>query len=132
VVRRRSSSRRTKGLSHGQKFRKHGIRASHTAEVILDDVRVPGRCLVGGKDRLDARLARLAAGGVAGEQQALRTFEASRPTVAAMAVGVARAAFEYARDYARQRVQFGSRSARTRQSRSCSLTCRRPWPRRGC
>ena len=37
----------TPGLSMGQKFRKHGIRASHTAEVVLDDVRVPGRCLVG-------------------------------------------------------------------------------------
>ena len=49
-----------KGLSQGQKFRKHGIRASHTAEVVLDDVRVPGRCLVGGKEKLDARLARLA------------------------------------------------------------------------
>jgi alkylation response protein AidB-like acyl-CoA dehydrogenase len=97
----------TRGLSQGQKFRKHGIRASHTAEVILDDVRVPGRCLVGGKDRLDARLTRLAAGGAAGEQHAMRTFEASRPSVAAMAVGVARAAFEYARDYALQRVQFG-------------------------
>ena len=32
----------TRGLSQGQKFRKHGIRASHTAEVVLDDVRVPG------------------------------------------------------------------------------------------
>jgi alkylation response protein AidB-like acyl-CoA dehydrogenase len=97
----------TPGLSQGQKFRKHGVRASHTAEVILDDVRVPGRCLVGGKDRLDARLARVAAGRSGGEQAAMRTFEKSRPTVAAMAVGVARAAFEYARDYATQRVQFG-------------------------
>src|ERR1022692_2613622 len=77
----------TKGLAQGQKFRKHGVRASHTAEVILDDVRVPGHCLVGGKDRLDARLARLAAGGAAGEQAAMKTFEASRPSVAAMAVG---------------------------------------------
>jgi alkylation response protein AidB-like acyl-CoA dehydrogenase len=33
------------GLSQGQKFRKHGVRASHTAEVVLDGVRVPGRCL---------------------------------------------------------------------------------------
>ena len=97
----------TKGLSQGQKFRKHGIRASHTAEVVLDDVRVPGRCLVGGKDKLDARLARLAGGQRGGEQAAMKTFEASRPTVAAMAVGVARAAFEYARDYAVQRTQFG-------------------------
>ena len=47
------------GCRQGQKFRKHGIRASHTAEVVLDDVRVPGRCLVGGKDKLDARLARV-------------------------------------------------------------------------
>ena len=97
----------TRGLSQGQKFRKHGVRASHTAEVVLDDVRVPGRCLVGGKDKLDTRLARLAGGQKSGEQAAMRTFEASRPTVAAMAVGVARAAFEYARDYSVQRVQFG-------------------------
>src|SRR5207247_10999309 len=33
----------TPGLSQGQKFKKHGIRASHTAEVVLDNVRVPGR-----------------------------------------------------------------------------------------
>jgi alkylation response protein AidB-like acyl-CoA dehydrogenase len=97
----------TPGLSQGQKFRKHGVRASHTAEVVLDDVRVPGRCLVGGKERLDARLARLAAGQAGGEQAAMKTFEASRPTVASMAVGIARAAFEYARDYSVSRVQFG-------------------------
>jgi alkylation response protein AidB-like acyl-CoA dehydrogenase len=97
----------TPGLSQGQKFHKHGIRASHTAEVILDNVRVPGRCLVGGKDRLDARLARLAEGRSGGEQSAMRTFEKSRPSVAAMAVGVARAAAEYATEYATQRHQFG-------------------------
>jgi len=97
----------TPGLSQGQKFRKHGIRASHTAEVILDDVRVPGRCLVGGKERLDARLARIAGGGSGGEQAAMKTFERSRPSVAAMAVGVARAALEYATEYSSQRVQFG-------------------------
>jgi hypothetical protein len=97
----------TPGLSQGQKFRKHGVRASHTAEVVLDDVRVPGRCLVGGKERLDARLAKVAAGQAGGEQAAMKTFEASRPTVASMAVGIARAAFEYARDYSVSRVQFG-------------------------
>ena len=37
----------------------------------------------------------------------MKTFEASRPSVAAMAVGVARAAFEYARNYSVERVQFG-------------------------
>jgi alkylation response protein AidB-like acyl-CoA dehydrogenase len=97
----------TRGLAQGQKFRKHGIRASHTAEVVLDDVRVPGSCLVGGKDRLDARLARVREGGRGGEQAAMKTFEASRPGVAAMAVGVGRAAVEYATEYARDRVQFG-------------------------
>jgi alkylation response protein AidB-like acyl-CoA dehydrogenase len=97
----------TAGLSQGQKFRKHGIRASHTAEVVLDDVRVPGHCLVGGKAKLDQRLARIAEGRSGGGQAAMKTFEASRPSVAAMAVGIARAALEYARDYAGQRVQFG-------------------------
>ncbi|HUA29423.1 MAG TPA: acyl-CoA dehydrogenase family protein [Streptosporangiaceae bacterium] len=97
----------TPGLSQGQKFRKHGIRASHTAEVVLDDVRVPGRCLVGGKERLDARLAKVREGGSSRGQAAMKTFEATRPAVAAMAVGVARAAYEYARDYSTNRVQFG-------------------------
>ena len=97
----------TPGLSQGQKFRKHGIRASHTAEVVLADARVPGRCVVGGRERLDERLARVREGGRGGEQAAMKTFEASRPGVAAMAVGVARAAAEYATEYARTRVQFG-------------------------
>ena len=48
----------TPGLSQGQKFKKMGISASHTAEVVLDDVRVPGSCLLGGKEKLDARIAR--------------------------------------------------------------------------
>jgi len=97
----------TPGLSQGQKFKKHGIRASHTAEVVLDDVRVPGACLVGGKEKLDERLARVREGKRAAGQAAMRTFEASRPTVGAMAVGIARAAYEYALDYAREREQFG-------------------------
>src|SRR6201996_5282806 len=97
----------TQGLSMGQKFRKHGIRASHTAEVVLSDARVPGRCVVGGRERLEERLARVREGGRGGEQAAMKTFEASRPGVAAMAVGVARAATEYPTEYARDRVQFG-------------------------
>ncbi|MEU5861511.1 acyl-CoA dehydrogenase family protein [Nonomuraea sp. NPDC047529] len=99
----------TPGLSMGQKFRKHGIRASHTAEVILEDVRLPGSCLLGGKEKLDARLAKVRNGERAGGQAAMRTFETTRPSVAAMAVGIARAGFEYARDYAREREQFGRR-----------------------
>src|SRR3954454_7475998 len=86
----------TKGLSQGQKYKKHGIRASHTAEVVLDDVRVPGRCLLGGKEKLEAKLARAHDRGHSGEKQpAMSTFEATRPTVGAQAIGIARAAYEY-------------------------------------
>ncbi|MFE1099016.1 acyl-CoA dehydrogenase family protein [Nocardiopsis alba] len=97
----------TPGLSQGQKFQKHGIRASHTAEVVLDDVRIPGSCLLGGKEKLDERLARAREGKRSKGQAAMKTFEASRPSVGVMAVGCARAAYEYARDYAKQREQFG-------------------------
>jgi alkylation response protein AidB-like acyl-CoA dehydrogenase len=97
----------TPGLSMGQKFKKHGIRASHTAEVILDDVHVPGACLLGGKHRLDERLARAREGASSRGQAALKTFEATRPLVGAQAIGIARAAYEYALDYAKERVQFG-------------------------
>ncbi|MEV2278752.1 acyl-CoA dehydrogenase family protein [Nocardiopsis sp. NPDC049922] len=97
----------TPGLSQGQKFAKHGIRASHTAEVVLEDVRVPGACLLGGKEKLDERLARAREGKRSKGQAAMKTFEASRPTVGAMAVGCARAAYEYALEYSTQREQFG-------------------------
>jgi alkylation response protein AidB-like acyl-CoA dehydrogenase len=96
----------TPGLRMGQKFKKHGIRASHTAEVILDDVRVPGRCLLGGKEKLDERLARAREGKSTRVQAAMSTFEASRPLVGAQAIGIARAAYEYALDYAKERKQF--------------------------
>ncbi|MGP9022185.1 acyl-CoA dehydrogenase family protein [Streptomyces sp. BR1] len=102
----------TRGLSQGQKFKKHGIRASHTAEVVLKDVRVPGHCLLGGKQKLDERLARAhekarAGGGERVKNAAMATFEASRPAVGAMAVGTARAAYDYALEYAKGREQFG-------------------------
>jgi alkylation response protein AidB-like acyl-CoA dehydrogenase len=109
-----------KGLSQGQKFKKHGIRASHTSEVILDNLVVPGSALLGEKSKLDERLARareraeaLARGEklertrVKGGQAAMATFEASRPAVGAQAVGIARAAYEYALEYAKTREQFG-------------------------
>jgi alkylation response protein AidB-like acyl-CoA dehydrogenase len=98
----------TPGLSQGQKYKKHGIRASHTAEVILDDVRIPGRQLLGGKERLDEKLARAREGsGSSGKQPAMATFEATRPTVGAQALGIARAAYEYSLEYAKERVAFG-------------------------
>jgi len=97
----------TKGLRMGQKFSKMGIRASHTAEVVLEDCRVPGSCLLGGKDKLDERLARVREGKKASSQAAMATFEATRPAVGAQALGIARAAYEYSLDYAKERKQFG-------------------------
>ncbi len=97
----------TAGISMGQKFQKMGIRASHTAEVVLEDCRVPGRCLLGGKERLDERLARVRGGEKSTAQAAMATFEATRPAVGAQALGIARAAYEYALDYAKERHQFG-------------------------
>ncbi|MEI7619483.1 MAG: acyl-CoA dehydrogenase family protein, partial [Actinomycetota bacterium] len=98
----------TKGLSMGQKYKKHGIRASHTSEVVLDDVRIPGSCLLGGKEKLDAKLARARERGHSGEKQpAMATFEATRPSVGAQALGIARAAYEYSLEYAKERHAFG-------------------------
>ncbi|UOY00303.1 acyl-CoA dehydrogenase family protein [Blastococcus sp. PRF04-17] len=98
----------TKGIAQGQKFLKHGIRASHTAEVVLDDCRIPGDCLLGGREKLEERLARAREGARSGRTQpSMATFERTRPGVGAQAVGVARAAYEYALEYAKQRVQFG-------------------------
>lgn len=98
---------KTVGLEMGRKFEKMGIRASHTAEVLLSDVKVPGSCLLGGKDKLDERLARAREGKSAKTQAAMATFETTRPAVAAQAVGIARAAYEYALDYAKGRSTFG-------------------------
>jgi acyl-CoA dehydrogenase len=97
----------TPGLSQGQKFQKHGIRASHTAEVVLDDVRIPGSCLLGGKDKLDMRLARAHEGQKTHTQAAMSTFEATRPLVGAQALGIARAAYEFSLEYAKERQAFG-------------------------
>ena len=103
----------TEGLSQGQKYKKHGIKASHTAEVVLDDVRIPGSCLLGGKDKLDEKLAKAREALTkpktesSGKQPAMATFEATRPAVGAQAIGVARAAYEYALQYAQERHAFG-------------------------
>jgi alkylation response protein AidB-like acyl-CoA dehydrogenase len=97
----------TPGIRMGQKFKKMGIRASHTAEVILENCRVPGSCLLGGKEKLDEKLARVREGKRASGQAAMATFEATRPAVGAQALGIARAAYEYSLDYAKERKQFG-------------------------
>jgi acyl-CoA dehydrogenase len=95
------------GISQGAKVSKHGLRASHTADVYLDDCRVPAGYVLGGKDKLDERLARAREGKKNKSNASMATFEASRPTVAAQALGIARAAYEYALDYAKEREQFG-------------------------
>jgi alkylation response protein AidB-like acyl-CoA dehydrogenase len=104
----------TPGIAQGQKYSKLGIRASHTAEVVLTDCRVPGSCLLGGKDKLDEKIARARealanpkSAQHSGKQPAMATFEATRPAVAAQAIGVARAAWEYSLDYAKERKAFG-------------------------
>ena len=76
----------TAGLSMGQKFKKMGIRASHTAEVVLENCRVPGSCLLGGKEKLDEKLAAVREGKRASSQAAMATFEATRPAVGAQAL----------------------------------------------
>jgi acyl-CoA dehydrogenase len=100
--------RGAEGFSQGQKFSKLGIRASHTAEVVLNDVRVPAEDVLGGPERLRERLERAHAGSSVRDQPSMRTFEATRPLVAALAVGLARAAYEYAVKYCSERVQFGA------------------------
>jgi alkylation response protein AidB-like acyl-CoA dehydrogenase len=81
------------GLKSGKKEKKMGMRASHTGDIILEDVRVP----------IENRLGEEGAGFFI----AMRAFEHTRPLVAIAAVGLARAAYEYALEYAQQRVQFG-------------------------
>ena len=96
-----------KGISEGTKVSKHGLRASHTADVFLDDCRIPMDYVLGGKQKLDERIARVREGKKSGSQAAMQTFESSRPTVGAQALGIARAAYEYALEYAKEREQFG-------------------------
>ncbi|HEX6207852.1 MAG TPA: acyl-CoA dehydrogenase family protein, partial [Actinomycetota bacterium] len=99
----------TPGISQGKKERKLGIRASHTAEVLLDDCRVPLENVGGGMERLEAKLARARENGSepSRSSQALKTFELTRPLVAAQALGIARAALEFSVDYAKERTTFG-------------------------
>jgi alkylation response protein AidB-like acyl-CoA dehydrogenase len=81
------------GVTAGRVERKIGLRASHTGSVVLQDARIPQDRLLGAEGQ--------------GFEIALDFFKASRPQVAAGAVGVARAAFEHASNYAREREVFG-------------------------
>ncbi|MGE5699888.1 MAG: acyl-CoA dehydrogenase family protein [Deltaproteobacteria bacterium] len=81
------------GVSPGKKEDKMGQRASDTSDVLFEDVRVPAANLLGKEGD--------------GFKIAMKTLDYARPTVAAMSVGVARAAFEHAMQYSKERVQFG-------------------------
>jgi alkylation response protein AidB-like acyl-CoA dehydrogenase len=81
------------GLKPGKKEEKMGIRSSPTAGYIIEDLRVPVENRLGEEGE--------------GFKVAMKTFEHTRTSVATFAVGVARAAYEFAVSYAKERVQFG-------------------------
>jgi alkylation response protein AidB-like acyl-CoA dehydrogenase len=85
--------RGTAGLGNGRKIEKLGLRASDTAEVILDNVTVPATKLIGEQGQ--------------GYRQALKILEGGRVGIAGFAIGIARGAFEDAVSYAKERKQFG-------------------------
>lgn len=83
----------TPGFDFGKKEDKMGIRASATRELIFQDCRVPKENLLGKEGK--------------GFIVAMKTFDASRPGVAAQALGIAAGALEEALQYSRERRQFG-------------------------
>jgi len=83
----------TPGFSTGKIEHKMGMRASQTAELVLEDVRVSASNILRGEGQ--------------GFYVAMETLDTSRPGVGAIGVGLARAAFEEALSYSKQRVQFG-------------------------
>jgi alkylation response protein AidB-like acyl-CoA dehydrogenase len=90
----------TPGLSAGKKEDKLGIRASRTGEVVFEDCRIPMEYLLGGLDKLEAKLERARSGQSTGKASgALATFEMTRPLVGASAIGIARASYEWTLDY---------------------------------
>lgn len=88
----------TPGLRMGRKEKKMGVRASHTAQVILEDCRIPLENRLGGEPGSPTAINGLGA---------LKMLEATRPNVGAAALGIARASYEYALEYAKERKQFG-------------------------
>jgi acyl-CoA dehydrogenase len=90
----------TPGLRQGKKESKLGIRASHTAEVVLEDCRIPVENLLGGMEKLERKLERARSGQSSGRSSgALATFELTRPVVGASALGIAQAAYEWTLSY---------------------------------
>jgi acyl-CoA dehydrogenase len=81
------------GVTVDKKEDKLGQRASDTAMISFNNVEIPADHLIGEENK--------------GFKLAMMTLDRTRPGVSAMAVGIANAAFEFARDYAKERVQFG-------------------------
>jgi alkylation response protein AidB-like acyl-CoA dehydrogenase len=90
--------RGTPGFAMSRKEDKLGIRASQTAELALQGVRVPMDHLLGGLERLEAKLERARSGERSRGSGALATFEVTRPFIGASAIGIARAAYEWTLD----------------------------------
>ena len=82
----------TPGFRVGKIEEKMGLRASETAELVYEDCVVSKDCLLGGEELYE----KMSSGGF---KTAMKTFDATRPLVAVMAVGIARAAYEHARDF---------------------------------
>ncbi|MFJ7930278.1 acyl-CoA dehydrogenase [Peribacillus sp. NPDC096622] len=83
----------TQGLTINSNYEKMGVRASNTCEIILDNVRVPKENLLGDPDK--------------GFKQFLFTLDGGRISIAALAVGIAQAAFDRALAFSKERIQFG-------------------------
>ncbi|MGE7186601.1 acyl-CoA dehydrogenase family protein [Peribacillus sp. NPDC006672] len=83
----------TQGLTINSNYEKMGVRASNTCEIILDNVRVPKQNLLGDPDK--------------GFKQFLFTLDGGRISIAALAVGIAQAAFDKALAFSKERIQFG-------------------------
>jgi acyl-CoA dehydrogenase len=94
----------TPGLSQGKKETKLGIRASHTAEIVLEDCRIPVENLLGGEEKLQ----RGREGKKSSGADALATFEVTRPLVGASALGIAQAAYEWTLEYLDGRGEGGA------------------------
>jgi acyl-CoA dehydrogenase len=87
------------GFKIGKIEKKMGLSASETAEVVLDDCRIPFDNILGGQAALEPQ--------GSGFKGTMKAFDSSRPSVAAMAVGIGRAAYEYARDWVVAEVPAG-------------------------
>lgn len=97
----------TPGLVPVRRLSKLGLRAAYTGEFRLENCRIPAENLLGGPDRLEQKLASARERDASVGSSTLKALERSRPVVAAQAIGVARAAYEYALEYAQERRAFG-------------------------